>query len=61
MGTEVYKTAEERGIDIGIDLGLKALVDTLKTIYTDFNTIYSKVIANDVYAKATKSEVMKYM
>ena len=72
MGTEVLKTAEERGYDKGydsgydsgydkgVDMGLGALVDSLKPLCEDFKTLYNKVVANSLYSNLTEADVRKY-
>ena len=68
MGTEVLKTAEERGYDKGfdkgydkgVDMGLGALVDSLKPLCEDFKTLYNKVVANSIYSNLTEADVRKY-
>jgi len=56
MGNEVLRTAEERGLDIG----LKALVDTLKKYCKDFKSLYKEVISNEAYANFTEEQVKKF-
>jgi len=72
MGTGVLKTMEERGYDKGYDKGkddgiieekengLRALVDTLKNIFPDFDTVYEHIVANKTYSNLTKDDVRKY-
>lgn len=72
MGTGVLKTMEERGYDKGYDKGkddgmiageengLKAMVDTLKNIFPDFDTVYEHIVANKTYSNLTKDDVRKY-
>ncbi|MBE6015036.1 MAG: hypothetical protein E7241_06695 [Lachnospiraceae bacterium] len=64
MGTGVLKTMEERGYEKGRyeekEDGLKAMVDTLKNILPDFDTVYEHIVANKTYANLTKDDVRKY-
>ncbi len=41
--------------------GLKALVDTIKEIYRDFEELYAKVVANECYKDVTREQVKKYV
>lgn len=56
MGDEVFRTAEERGLD----KGLKALVDTLKEFCPDFQSLYEKIVLNADYSNFTEDQVRKY-
>ena len=44
----------------GREEGLAALVETLKPILPDFETVYAAVIRNKVYSEYTREEVEKY-
>ena len=43
-----------------LDIGLKALVTSLKKYISDFETLYREVISNEEYSKVSKEEVQKY-
>ena len=49
-----------KGINIGLDKGLKALVNTLKKHIEDFNELYLEVISNEDYADVTEEQVRQY-
>ena len=51
---------ENKGVEIGEEKGLKALVRSLKEYTCDFDAIYNSVIKNEVFSKVTKDQVMKY-
>ena len=56
-----YATAmENKGVEIGIEKGLKALVISLKEYVSDFDSLYNAVIKNEEYSKVSREEVMKY-
>jgi len=56
-----YATAmENKGIVIGTDKGLEALVKSLKVYINDFDELYKAVIKNEIYEKVSKDDVMKY-
>lgn len=56
MGGVETRTCEQ----IGLDKGLKALVDTLKEFCPDFQSLYKKIIANSDYANVTEEQVKKF-
>lgn len=51
----------EQGLAEGREQGLRALIHTLKNIYTDTNQIYIEVIKNPIYADLTKEAFEKYL
>ena len=51
---------ENKGVEIGEEKGLKALVRSLKEYTCDFDAVYNSVIKNEVFSKVTKDQVMKY-
>ena len=44
----------------GRELGLIALVNTLKNIFSDFESVYTAIVQNEEYRLVTKEQVMKY-
>ena len=69
MGIERGKTEGiEKGMKKGIkkgeksgrEDGLKALVNSLKVLLPDFESVYGAIIKNEVYAGCTRGEVKKY-
>ena len=51
---------ENKGIEIGIQQGLKALVASLHDFIPEFDALYATVIKNEEYANVSRDEVMKY-
>ena len=51
---------ENKGVEIGEEKGLKALVRSLKEYTCDFDAVYNSVIKNEVFSKVTKDQVIKY-
>ena len=51
----------EQGLKQGIDNGLRALIHSLKEFCPDSDALYSKVIANPVYANLSKEEFENYL
>ncbi len=47
-------------VDEGLNLGLKALVRTLKNYCSDFNTLLNAVRNNEEYSNVSEEEVRKY-
>ena len=45
------------GVEDGIEQGLKALVDSLKTLLPDIDAVYNAVIKNEIYKNITKEQV----
>ena len=45
----------------GREAGLKALVDTLKQLLPDEESIYQKIIENENYKDVLREDVIKYM
>ena len=48
------------GVEDGIEQGLKALVDSLKTLLPDVDAVYNAVIKNEIYKNITKEQVEEY-
>lgn len=48
------------GVEDGIEQGLKALVDSLKTLLPDVDAVYNAVIKNKIYKNITKEQVEEY-
>lgn len=44
----------------GMELGLIALVNTLRNVLSDFESVYYAIIQNEEYKSVTKEQVMKY-
>ena len=59
MADEI-NVAEKNAEQKGWQEGLKALIDTLKGIMPDFDSVYQRVVKNDIYANVTKEQGMKY-
>ena len=51
----------EEGREEGREAGLKALVDTLKQLQPDEESIYQKIIENENYKDVLREDVIKYM
>lgn len=51
---------KERGRQEGLQEGLNSLVNILSTIFSDFDTIYNKIISDEKYQNVTKEQVEKY-
>ncbi|MBQ8821223.1 MAG: Rpn family recombination-promoting nuclease/putative transposase [Lachnospiraceae bacterium] len=49
------------GRAVGLELGLKSLVNMAKAFCSDFETIYRMVIGNEGYENVTREHVMKYL
>ena len=58
---EIEEQAIKRGRAEEKESGLKALVDTIKGIYKDFEELYTKVTANECYKDVTREQVKKYV
>jgi hypothetical protein len=58
------QSAENRGkaegINIGKDIGLRALVHSMKPIYNDFDSVCMKVRENDDFADVPTEAILKY-
>ena len=54
------ESIEKKGIEEGIEKGLKALVCSLREYINDFETLYKAVIRNEDYSNVTREQVMKY-
>jgi predicted transposase/invertase (TIGR01784 family) len=48
------------GINLGKDIGLRALVHSMKPIYNDFDSVCMKVRENDDYADVSTEDILKY-
>ena len=59
-GASIARKNAESGINEGLDMGLKALVNSLKKFIKDFDALYKEVISNEEYSQMTKEEVKKY-
>ena len=57
---KIWDEIRQEGIEMGFEIGLKSLVDTLKPILGDFEKIYNAVIGNEAYKSVTREDVMKY-
>ena len=56
-----YSTAiENKGIEQGIELGLKALVQTVKTYDNDFESLYNAVVKNENFKDVSREKVKRY-
>ena len=44
----------------GKELGLIAMVNTLRNIFPDFESVYTAIVQNEEYRLVTKEQVMKY-
>jgi len=44
----------------GMEKGLRALVNSLKTYIKDFDSLYEAIIKNEDYANVSKDQVRKY-
>ena len=56
-----YSTAiENKGIEQGIEQGLKALVQTVKTYDNDFESIYNAVVKNENFKDVSREKVKRY-
>ncbi len=44
----------------GKELGLIAMVNTLRNIFSDFESVYTAIVQNEEYKSVTKEQVMKY-
>lgn len=44
----------------GMEKGLRALVNSLKTYIKDFDSLYEAIIKNEDYANVIKDQVRKY-
>ena len=51
---------KESGRQEGLEEGLISLVNILSTIFTDFDTIYNKIISDKKYRNVTREQVEKY-
>ena len=47
------------GLEAGMEQGLKALVDSLKTLLPDIDAVYNAVIKNEIYKDITKEQIEK--
>ena len=45
---------------LGVEQGLKALVESLKPYIDDFETLYSAIVKNEGYSDVTREQVKKY-
>lgn len=53
--------AKDEGRAVGLELGLKSLVNMAKAFCSDFETIYKMVIGNEGYENVTREHVKKYL
>lgn len=44
----------------GKELGLIAMVNTLRNVLSDFESVYTAIVQNEEYKSVTKEQVMKY-
>ena len=51
---------KESGRQEGLQEGLNSLVNILSTIFSDFDTIYNKIISDEKYQNVTREQVEKY-
>ncbi len=51
----------EEGIEIGMERGLSALVNSLKDFIADEEVLYQTVIKNEAYKATPREEILKYM
>ena len=58
---DIKNDAMEFGRAEARESGLKALVDTIKGIYKDFEELYTRVVANECYKDVTREQVKKYV
>lgn len=54
------KTILNKGKAEGKELGLIAMVNTLRNIFPDFESVYTAIVQNEEYRLVTKEQVMKY-
>lgn len=54
------KTILNKGKAEGKELGLIAMVNTLRNVLSDFEAVYSAIVQNEEYKSVTKEQVMKY-
>ncbi len=54
---EAFEDGEKKGETVGYEMGLKALVHTLRQFCGDFEAVYQNVIANIEYAHVTREQV----
>lgn len=54
------KAEREDGRAEGLEKGLAAFVETLKTILPDFETVYAAVVGNEAYAECSREKIRKY-
>ena len=47
--------------DIGLEKGLEALVNTIKSFTTNAEEIYQAIIKNEAYKNTPREEVLKYL
>lgn len=52
---------EEKGVRLGIEQGLAALVNSLKVFIQEEEELYQAVIKNEAYNHVTRADVMKYL
>ena len=57
---ESHAKGLEEGREESREEGLSALVETLKPMLPDFESVYAAVIKNEVYAGCSREEIMKY-
>ncbi|MBQ8823527.1 MAG: hypothetical protein IJZ82_12865 [Lachnospiraceae bacterium] len=57
---KVWDEVRQEGIEMGYEIGLKCLVDTLKPILGDFENVYNAVIGNEAYKSVSREDIMKY-
>ena len=57
---EGRREGRKEGRQEGLQEGLISLVNILSTIFSDFDTIYNKIISDEKYQNVTREQVEKY-
>ena len=54
------KKGRAEGLEEGIEEGFSAMVKTLQSVLPDFEAVYAAVVKNEMYARCTREEIIKY-